>query len=102
MLIFSKKVLFALSFIAGAIAAALPEKTDETQEVATDNKDLQTAEGHLGAYGGYGHGYGGSQCLISSIELHKLIYYFIHKKVMAATEDTMGITAITDITATMD
>lgn len=51
------KVLLAVSCIAAAVAA--PVKQQVTSE---SNKDLETAEGHLGAYGGglaYGGGYGG-------------------------------------------
>ncbi len=42
------------------MAAEEKEETVEQPAVAAESegKDLQTAEGHLGAYGGYG-GYGG-------------------------------------------
>lgn len=50
------KVLLAVACIAGVMAAPV-----EQQEVDTEiTTDLNTAEGHHGAYGGYGvHGYGG-------------------------------------------
>ncbi len=47
-----------MSCIAGAIAAPV----EQQQAASESNKDLETAEGHLGAYGGllgYGAGYGG-------------------------------------------
>lgn len=51
------KVLLAVSCIAAAVAAPV-----EQQVTSESNKDLETAEGHLGAYGGglaHGGGYGG-------------------------------------------
>lgn len=63
------KVLLAVVFVAGAMAAPVSEdKTEAVEqqavaETSDSSKDLQTAEGHLGAYGGhglagYGNGYG--------------------------------------------
>ena len=61
-----EKVLFAVAFIALALAAEEPKESVEEQAAAVTNsednngKDLQTAEGTLGAYGAYGGlGYGG-------------------------------------------
>lgn len=50
--------------IAGALAAPASDEQKESvdspavDETSDSTKDLQTAEGHLGAYGGYGHGHG--------------------------------------------
>ena len=55
-----EKVLFAVAFIALALAAEEPKESVEEQAAAVTNsednngKDLQTAEGTLGAYGAYG------------------------------------------------
>lgn len=52
----------AVAFVAGAMAAPVSEEKKEAvessavAETSDSSKDLQTAEGHLGAYGGYGHG----------------------------------------------
>nr|CAH0106650.1 unnamed protein product [Daphnia galeata] len=60
------KGLFAVTFVAVALAAEEPKDAVEEQAAAVTNsednngKDLQTAEGTLGAYGAYGGlGYGG-------------------------------------------
>lgn len=48
----------AVSCIAGAMAAPV----EEQKTASESKKDLETAEGHLGVYGGglgYGGGYGG-------------------------------------------
>ena len=49
----------AVACIVGAMAAEEKQESAEQPAVAAESegKDLQTAEGHLGAYGGYG-GYG--------------------------------------------
>lgn len=44
-----------MSCIAGAIAAPV----EQQQAASESNKDLETAEGHLGGWLGYGAGYGG-------------------------------------------
>ena len=56
----------AVACIVGAMAVEENESVPSVVSVeeqpaaaeTSDNKDLTTAEGHLGAYGGYGAGYG--------------------------------------------
>ena len=60
------KVLLAVACIVGAMAVEENESVPSVVSVeeqpaaaeTSDNKDLTTAEGHLGAYGGYGAGLG--------------------------------------------
>ena len=57
---YSFKVLLAVCIV-GAMATEEKQETVEQPAVAVESegKDLQTAEGHLGAYGYRGLGYGG-------------------------------------------